>query len=291
MGNMPWWAGAGARGSDWLLPVNWRHWELRWRRGRTDPEGPCPPAGHGRPATRLPGAGITTTRNPSGKPSVADWSSRPITSWSTIPGGSPGGPGSAWPGWREFEVAFRRHLVVNHLLAQLLLAQDAGRRVRADRQRDLHSVEATVTGMGVSNTVQAAVANWAKTLAAEVALPGITVNNVPPGRHARNAWSRSLSKTAKSGLTEAETISAWRRRSPGALLPVGGSSWARAGLPILTGGILYHRHQPAGGWRADGVPVDRSIVLSCGDGRSSLADQVIAVLGGTMSMISVPSSP
>jgi 3-oxoacyl-[acyl-carrier protein] reductase len=33
----------------------------------------------------------------------------------------------------------------------------------------------------VSNTIRAAVANWAKTLSLEVAIDGITVNNVLPG--------------------------------------------------------------------------------------------------------------
>ena len=35
--------------------------------------------------------------------------------------------------------------------------------------------------LGVSNTIRAAVANWSKTLATEVAADGITVNNVLPG--------------------------------------------------------------------------------------------------------------
>jgi 3-oxoacyl-[acyl-carrier protein] reductase len=35
--------------------------------------------------------------------------------------------------------------------------------------------------LGVSNTVRAAVANWSKTLSVELALWGITVNNVLPG--------------------------------------------------------------------------------------------------------------
>ena len=35
--------------------------------------------------------------------------------------------------------------------------------------------------MGVSNTIRAAVANWAKTLSLELGLYGITVNNVLPG--------------------------------------------------------------------------------------------------------------
>jgi 3-oxoacyl-[acyl-carrier protein] reductase len=43
------------------------------------------------------------------------------------------------------------------------------------------SVKQPLKGLGVSNTIRAAVANWAKTLSSEVAPFGITVNNVLPG--------------------------------------------------------------------------------------------------------------
>jgi 3-oxoacyl-[acyl-carrier protein] reductase len=43
------------------------------------------------------------------------------------------------------------------------------------------SVKQPIAGLGVSNTVRAAVASWSKTLAGEVASFGITVNNVLPG--------------------------------------------------------------------------------------------------------------
>jgi 3-oxoacyl-[acyl-carrier protein] reductase len=43
------------------------------------------------------------------------------------------------------------------------------------------SVKQPLANLGVSNTVRAAVANWAKTLASELAADGITVNNVLPG--------------------------------------------------------------------------------------------------------------
>ena len=43
------------------------------------------------------------------------------------------------------------------------------------------SVKEPIEGLGVSNTIRAAVANWSKTLASEVGNHGITVNNVLPG--------------------------------------------------------------------------------------------------------------
>ena len=43
------------------------------------------------------------------------------------------------------------------------------------------SVATPIKGLGVSNTVRAAMANWTKTLASELGRFGITVNNVMPG--------------------------------------------------------------------------------------------------------------
>jgi len=80
-----------------------------------------------------------------------------------------------------FRTTFDQHLVVNHLLAQRLVpgmrAAGYGRIVNVIST----SVKAPLPNLGVSNTVRAAVANWAKTLATELAPAGITVNNVLPG--------------------------------------------------------------------------------------------------------------
>ena len=43
------------------------------------------------------------------------------------------------------------------------------------------SVKQPISGLGVSNTIRAAVANWSKTLASELGPFGITVNNALPG--------------------------------------------------------------------------------------------------------------
>ena len=43
------------------------------------------------------------------------------------------------------------------------------------------SVKIPISGLGVSNTIRGAVANWSKTLANELGSFGITVNNVLPG--------------------------------------------------------------------------------------------------------------
>ncbi|MCS7033188.1 MAG: SDR family oxidoreductase [Phycisphaerae bacterium] len=81
----------------------------------------------------------------------------------------------------DFTVAFARHVLCNHLLAQTLI----GGMKSAGYGRIINivstSVKEPIPGLGVSNTIRAAVANWAKTLAREVAPFGITVNNVLPG--------------------------------------------------------------------------------------------------------------
>lgn len=81
----------------------------------------------------------------------------------------------------DFIQAFSNHLLANQLLVQRLLP----RMKSAGYGRIINvistSVKQPIPGLGVSNTVRGAVANWAKTLALELAPYRITVNNVLPG--------------------------------------------------------------------------------------------------------------
>ncbi len=81
----------------------------------------------------------------------------------------------------EFLSAFNNHLICNHILAQACL--DGMKKSAYGRIINIisTSVKIPLKGLGVSNTIRAAVANWAKTLSIEVAQFGITVNNVLPG--------------------------------------------------------------------------------------------------------------
>lgn len=95
-------------------------------------------------------------------------------------GGPPAGPISNAT-QAEFLTAFQNHLLANHLLASLLLpgmkTAGFGRIINIIST----SVKIPLKGLGVSNTIRAAVGNWAKTLSNEVAPFGVTVNNVLPG--------------------------------------------------------------------------------------------------------------
>ena len=67
------------------------------------------------------------------------------------------------------------------------------------------SVKAPIPGLGVSNTIRAAVANWAKTLSIELGSHGITVNNVLPGFTNTNRLKSIISsKAEKQGKLEEE---------------------------------------------------------------------------------------
>ena len=102
----------------------------------------------------------------------------------------------------EFISAFSNHLICNHILAQALLpgmkAEKYGRIINVIST----SVKQPLPGLGVSNTIRAAVANWSKTLSNEVASFGITVNNVLPGatntQRLQSIFENKAAKTGKS---------------------------------------------------------------------------------------------
>lgn len=95
--------------------------------------------------------------------------------------GGPSGGRAIEANIQEFTNAFESHLVCNHVLVQAL----APGMKNASFGRIINiistSVKQPIAGLGVSNTIRAAVANWSKTLASELGGFGITVNNVLPG--------------------------------------------------------------------------------------------------------------
>lgn len=116
-------------------------------------------------------------------------------------GGPPGGQ-AIDAGIDEFRIAFNQHLICNQILAQAIVPgmKEAayGRIINVIST----SVKVPLNGLGVSNTIRGAVANWSKTLANELGQFGITVNNVLPGATATQRLSSIIenkaSKTGKS---------------------------------------------------------------------------------------------
>jgi 3-oxoacyl-[acyl-carrier protein] reductase len=111
-------------------------------------------------------------------------------------GGPAGGP-IADANTQSFEDAFRMHLVNNQILVQKVMQgmkkAGFGRIINIIST----SVKAPIPGLGVSNTIRAAVASWAKTLSLELGSYGITVNNVLPGFTNTNRLKSLIAKKAE----------------------------------------------------------------------------------------------
>lgn len=106
---------------------------------------------------------------------------------------------------KDFLQAFSNHLICNQILVQALVPgmkqSGYGRIINIIST----SVIQPIRGLGVSNTIRGAVANWGRILAAELAPSGITVNNILPG-YTDTARLRSLlqTKSEKAGVTREE---------------------------------------------------------------------------------------
>jgi 3-oxoacyl-[acyl-carrier protein] reductase len=97
---------------------------------------------------------------------------------------------------------FNQHLICNHLIAQAVLPGMKEARFGRIINIISTSVKQPLKGLGVSNTIRAAVANWSKTLSLEVAPFGITVNNVLPGATATQRLSSIIeNKSQKQNHT------------------------------------------------------------------------------------------
>ena len=115
----------------------------------------------------------------------------------------------------EFLQAINNHLICNHILSQTFLEgmkkEGYGRIINVIST----SVKQPIDGLGVSNTTRGAVANWAKTLATEVAPFGITVNNVLPGSTSTDRLSSIINARAeKKGITYEEEAQIWKNNVP-----------------------------------------------------------------------------
>ena len=131
-------------------------------------------------------------------------------------GGPAGGPITE-ANTDSFENAFRMHLVNNQILVQKVVEsmkeEGYGRIVNIIST----SVKAPITGLGVSNTIRAAVANWAKTLSIELGSYGITVNNVLPGFTNTNRLKSLIATKAEvQGKSEEEIANAMKSGVPAA---------------------------------------------------------------------------
>ena len=162
-------------------------------------------------------------------------------------GGPPGGAALTAKA-EDFLSAFNNHLINNHNLTQAVVPgmKDAGfgRIINIIST----SVKNPIAGLGVSNTIRAAVANWAKTLATELGPFGITVNNVLPGFTKTVRADYVIASKAKAGnISEDEVL-----KQLVAEIPVG-----RMGQPEEFGAAVAFLCSPAAAYiNGINLPVD-----------------------------------
>ena len=122
-------------------------------------------------------------------------------------GGPPAGP-ILIADESEFLDAYTQHLICNHLLVQAVVPgmkrTGYGRIINVIST----SVKAPLDNLGVSNTVRAAVANWAKTLANERGPEGITVNSVLPGATNTGRLQEIIDNKARASGRSGEEVAA-----------------------------------------------------------------------------------
>jgi 3-oxoacyl-[acyl-carrier protein] reductase len=147
-----------------------------------------------------------------------------------------------------FASAFSNHVLCNQLLTQAVLPgmkeEGYGRIINIIST----SVIQPIKGLGVSNTIRAAVANWAKTVASEVGRFGITVNNVLPGyTDTERLKSLIKAKAQREGITEDDVLSQWI-----STIPVG-----RLARPDEIGNVVAFLASPAASYVSGvNLPVD-----------------------------------
>lgn len=150
-------------------------------------------------------------------------------------GGPAGGPIiDAKP--EDFAQAFHNHLLCNQLLVQAVVPKMR----KAGYGRIINvistSVKAPIDGLGVSNTVRAAVANWSKTLANELGPDGITVNNLLPGYTETERLGNLINNWSKTRNLSEEELKAQMRKN----VPL-----RRFGDPREIGGVIAFLASPA----------------------------------------------
>ncbi|QJD78387.1 SDR family oxidoreductase [Spirosoma rhododendri] len=114
-----------------------------------------------------------------------------------------------------FVQTFQAHLLNNQALVQAVLP--GMKRVGYGRIINIisTSVKQPIVGLGVSNTIRGAVAQWSKTLSLEIARSGVTVNNVLPG-YTQTARLTSVIRmqAENSGQSEKEVAEKMQRDIP-----------------------------------------------------------------------------
>lgn len=162
-------------------------------------------------------------------------------------GGPPAGPALA-SSVHDYAAIFTQHFMGAQVMVQAVvpgMKQDGYGRIINVLST---SVKAPIKGLGVSNTIRGAVAQWAKTLAGELGPLGITVNNVLPGATDTGRMKEIIEGKAKKTGTSEDDV----RAGEISQIPLG-----RFGKPEETGAAIAFLASPAAAYISGiNLPVD-----------------------------------
>ena len=110
----------------------------------------------------------------------------------------------------EFRVSFDRLLLSNQIVTRHAIKRMKKQKYGRIINIISTSVKQVIPGLGVSNTIRGAVAQWGKTLALELGEYGITVNNILPGYTKTDRLSElSTAKAKDLNITKEQIEVMW----------------------------------------------------------------------------------
>lgn len=114
----------------------------------------------------------------------------------------------------DLEKGFARHVLASHMILQTVLPgmkeEGFGRFVNIIST----SVYEPIPNLGVSNTIRAAMAGWAKSISKELP-PGITINNILPGyTDTERLTSLKQALAIKKGVPSEDVHEQWMAKVP-----------------------------------------------------------------------------
>ena len=114
----------------------------------------------------------------------------------------------------ELQEGFSRHVLASHMFVQTLLPDMRERGMGRIINIVSTSVYEPIPNLGVSNTIRAAMAGWAKSLSQELP-PGITINNILPGYTDTERLAQLKVSQAKGKNLSAEQVhEQWLQQVP-----------------------------------------------------------------------------
>ena len=113
----------------------------------------------------------------------------------------------------EYLSAFNQHVlsaqIINQLVLPIMKRKHFGRIISIIST----SVKQPIEGLGVSNTIRGAMANWSKTLSVELGQFGITVNNILPGATKTERLIQLIQNKASKNSQSTELVADTMKKS------------------------------------------------------------------------------